>query len=389
MTNLLQSSLAREIEQIFRERTGKDAIYLPSGRIGIFLAISTWLKPGDRVLMSPVNDDVVFYTLLASGVRPVLAPADPATGNLDPAAVDERVWAEIDAVLTTNLYGIPDDTARILQLCNEHGVLLIEDTCQAVDIVSNGRRVGADAPLAVFSFSKQVQGVGGILAFEDFEKRPQLLRERSRLLSKRPVSAAVAHDLRAIARSLARRRLPAADPAQRERGTGHRMPYVLDTLKTLCRESPSLQDFDHWMRVDNPDYLTEPTSADLRRTLRNILALPAQRQRRIEGMRRLLDLELTPDTVNIPEDQPLHRVPLFIRNREAVVRQFAEHGLLLDYIYDPPLDAYVPPEIADRFESPPLAMRWTRDVLPVNPLDAERFLEISKRLPALEAADAE
>ena len=184
MTNSLESPLAREIEKIFRERTGKDAIYLPSGRIGIFLAISTWLKPGDRVLMSPVNDDVVFYTLLASGVRPVLAPADPATGNLDPTAVDEEDWAGIDAVLTTNLYGTPDNTTRILHLCTEH-------------------------------------------------------------------------------------------------------------------------------------------------------------------------------------------------------------GLLLDYIHGPPLDGYIPPEIADRFESQPLAVRWTRHVLPVNPLEADRFLAISKRLPALEPADAE
>ena len=176
MKNSLESTVVLAIEEIFRERTGKDAIYVPSGRIGIFLAIRTWLKPGDRVLMSPVNDDVVFYTLLASGVRPVLAPVNPATGNIDPDAMDGERWEGIDAVLTTNIYGIPDNTARIKHLCSKHGVLLIEDVCQAVDIVDNGRRVGADGPLAVFSFSKQVKGIGGILAFEESDRRPQRTR---------------------------------------------------------------------------------------------------------------------------------------------------------------------------------------------------------------------
>src|SRR5687767_5843946 len=72
------------IEEFFRRRYGREALYLPSGRLGLYVAFREWLSPGDRLLMSPVTDDVVFFTVLAAGLVPVLGPIDPRTGNLDP-----------------------------------------------------------------------------------------------------------------------------------------------------------------------------------------------------------------------------------------------------------------------------------------------------------------
>lgn len=37
--------------------------------------------------MSPLNCDVVFFTVLAAGLVPVPAPVDPCTGNIDPAVI--------------------------------------------------------------------------------------------------------------------------------------------------------------------------------------------------------------------------------------------------------------------------------------------------------------
>src|SRR5207248_6047829 len=68
---------ARAIEDFFRRRYGREALYLPSGRVALYLAFREWLRPGDRVLMSPINDDVVFFVVLAAGLVPVLGPVDP------------------------------------------------------------------------------------------------------------------------------------------------------------------------------------------------------------------------------------------------------------------------------------------------------------------------
>jgi len=80
---------ARANEDFFRRRYGREALYLPSGRAALYLAFREWLRSGDRLLMSPVNDDVVFFVVLAAGLVPVLGPVDPRTGNLDVAAIDD------------------------------------------------------------------------------------------------------------------------------------------------------------------------------------------------------------------------------------------------------------------------------------------------------------
>src|SRR5205814_7675271 len=68
---------ARVIEEFFLRRYGRHALYLPSGRLALYLAFRQWLRPGDRVLMSPLTDDVVFFTVLAAELVPVLGPVDP------------------------------------------------------------------------------------------------------------------------------------------------------------------------------------------------------------------------------------------------------------------------------------------------------------------------
>src|ERR1041385_792368 len=124
---------AVRIEEFFRRRYGREAIYFPSGRLALYIAFREWLKPGDRILMSPVNDDVVFFTVLAAGLVPVLGPIDLSTGNLDPAAVDEGTWSGLQAVMTTNLYGIPDRMDLLMDRCRRHGLFLVEDACHAFD----------------------------------------------------------------------------------------------------------------------------------------------------------------------------------------------------------------------------------------------------------------
>src|SRR5256885_14969717 len=101
---------ARAIEDLFRRRYGREALYLPSGRAALYLAFREWLRPGDRLLMSPVNDDVVFFVVLAAGLVPVLRPVDPRPRKPDAAALDHPTWRRPRAGLTTNPHAVPDRT---------------------------------------------------------------------------------------------------------------------------------------------------------------------------------------------------------------------------------------------------------------------------------------
>jgi hypothetical protein len=388
------SSASRAIERYFSQRYGREALYLPSGRLALYLAFREWLRPGDRLLMSPVNDDVVFFTVIAAGLIPVLGPVDPKTGNLDPQGVEPKVWDSLRGVLTTNLYGIPDRMDRLLEICTQRGILLIEDACQALDTTWSGRRIGGFSEVSAFSLTKHLAGVGGILAFTPSDRRASLeraAREEIRVPSfAQKLGRSARRSLREVAartgtlgtlRASRRTLLPPA----KER-LGHRMPYRSEEIQKERRSGAGLDRFDPWVRVDNARYRTAVSGSEAKQTLREIEVFEENRRRRLEGARRLLELSLTPADITLPRDDALFKVPLFVRDRERVVSAFQEHGLDLDYIYDPPLDFYATDELAEKIPSPPEARRWSRDVLPVNPLQVDRFLELMKILPPLQPA---
>ena len=156
---------------------------MPSGRIALWCGLRALLQPGQRLLMSPVNDDVIFFVVLAAGLRPVMAPLSAADGNIDANAVPEALWSSVDGVLSTNLYGLPDSMEQLQKRCTGLGIPLIEDAAHAIETEVDGRPVGTFGDVAGFSFAKHVgAGRGGALAFADADRRSELQRIRNGLL---------------------------------------------------------------------------------------------------------------------------------------------------------------------------------------------------------------
>src|SRR5438876_7514811 len=104
------------------DRLGRPCLFLPSGRLAVYVALRAWLQPGDRILMSPLTDDVIFFTVLAAGLKPVMAPVSAEDGNIEPGLVPEPTWASLAAVLTTNLYGLPDRVQDLQARCGLLGI---------------------------------------------------------------------------------------------------------------------------------------------------------------------------------------------------------------------------------------------------------------------------
>ena len=385
------TQLARRIEEFFRTRYDREALYVPSGRFALYLAFTEWLLPGDRILISPVNDDVVFFTVLAAGLVPVIGPLNPATGNLDPTAVTDGIWSSLKAVMTTNLYGIPDRMDLLEEKCRRHGILLIEDACQALDSRFGDRRIGQFSSVSAFSLSKHVDGVGGVLCFTEKSRRASLTRRAERETHRRSAGRKARdgvrrHLVEAADRTATRRPLTAlrdwVDPPVQER-QGHRMTYDLDEVLRARESGGGFDRFEGWVRVDNHDYRTEPPSRKVTKTLSHLRSFEDNRTRRLEGACKLFSLHLSPASVRVATDIALFRVPLFVRDRERVRKHFANRGLDLDYVYDPPLNLYAASALVECLSSPAAAVAWSRDVLPVDPLRADRFLSIAKESPRI------
>src|SRR5437867_8802667 len=288
-------STARDIEGFFRSRYGRDALYVPSGRAALYIAFREWLRPGDRLLMSPVNDDVVFFVVLAAGLVPVLGPVDPCSGNLDVAAVEDAAWSGVQAVLTTNLYGFPDRMDLLEERCHRHGLVLLEDAAHAIDSHCDGRRIGQFGAAAAYSLHKHLGVVGGVLTFAEAGRRQSLTRRAAREFRFLPLPVAIAHRTRAPLRRsavaarpgrwlmrLRHRLLPV--PPQR---SAYRMSYETTAVIEAQRNGGGLDWFDQWVRVDNDMYRTWPLRATRRAALQLLHRFEANRGKWLAGAQKL------------------------------------------------------------------------------------------------------
>ncbi|MEU9011446.1 DegT/DnrJ/EryC1/StrS family aminotransferase [Streptomyces sp. NPDC048479] len=368
-------------------RLGRECLYVPSCRIGLYVALRHWCPPGGRVLMSPVNDDVIFFVVLAAGLRPVQAPLNAEDGSIDTAAVADSVWRGLSAVITTNLYGNPDPVPELRAHCDRLGIPLIEDAAHAIGSEVAGRPVGTFGDASVFSLSKHTGAkTGGFLAVADPALRSTLERARDELLEPARLSAEIAYGLRPYAEAGVRglRLVRAARATQRLLGLEEREDIRMELrpgeLKQAMSTAPALADFHSWIRVDMHDYRLRPGGLRLRRTERLLTRLDGRLAAHRAGTRRLYATEWAPARPG--PVQPLFRVPLLVEDRDAAIAALARHRITVGYLYDPPLDTYAGEVFTDPSPVPDRAAWFARHALPVDPLRADQVISVLTELRA-------
>lgn len=388
-------SRPKRLEETMRARLGRECVYVPSCRLGLYVALRHWCPPGGRVLMSPVNDDVIFFVVLAAGLRPVQAPLNALDASIDIAAVPEETWGSLSAVLTTNLYGNPDPAPELRARCDALGIPLFEDAAHAIGSEAGGRPVGAWGEASVFSLSKHVGAqAGGILSLADPDLGDAVRRTRDGLLTPRRTASELAYAVRpyaeAAVRGLGLRRaawaaLGLLGLAERD---GIRMPLRPDALARAAREAPDLTAHDPWVRVDMHTYRLESGPLRLRRIGRGLGRLDDVLAAYREGTELLLSTRWARPRAG-SGTQPLFRVPLLVADRDAAIAALARSGIVVGYLYDPPLDDYAGEAFTDPSPAPGAARWFARHALPVDPLRAREAVDVLERSGARPAEPPE
>jgi dTDP-4-amino-4,6-dideoxygalactose transaminase len=166
-TETSSPSMSELLERRFASYFGKEsAVAVVNGTAAIRLALlAVGVRPGDRVLVSAYSFIACAMTILSVGAVPL--PMDMSRFlDLDISSAAGSL-ASVKAVLAVHVQGHAVPVAAIRTLCDEFGVPLIEDVCQAVGASSGDGRAGELADVAVTSFqqSKQIStGEGGLLA---------------------------------------------------------------------------------------------------------------------------------------------------------------------------------------------------------------------------------
>ena len=164
------------------------AATVSSGTAALHLAcLAAGIGEGDEVI-------VPAFTFVASanapryvGAEPVLCDVlGPHDFNLDPEDVARRITPRTRAVVAVHFGGYPADVNALRSLCDDHGLLLIEDCAQAIGarLDDAGRQVGTVGELGCFSFFSKKQlcvGEGGMVstAEEALDERVRLFRSHA------------------------------------------------------------------------------------------------------------------------------------------------------------------------------------------------------------------
>jgi dTDP-4-amino-4,6-dideoxygalactose transaminase len=157
------------LEQWFREYFQVGFVRaFQSGRAALRVSLEgLQLEPEAKVVVQAFTCIVVPEAVMAAGYRPVYVDIDDRY-NIDPAALEKLLNADpaIRAVVVQHTFGYPADIEAIRDLCQEHGVRLVEDCAHALGATVNGQPVGSFGDVAMFSFGrdKVVSSVSGGVA---------------------------------------------------------------------------------------------------------------------------------------------------------------------------------------------------------------------------------
>jgi perosamine synthetase len=176
-----------EFEHAIAAYTGVPyAIGVSSGTAGLHLCMLAFgIRPRDEVIVPSFTFVAVANAIRYVGANPVFVDIDPVTLNMDPERAEEAITNKTRAIVAVHTFGYPADMDALLTIARRHGLLLIEDACEAIGAESHGQKVGGLGDAGIFAFypNKQITtGEGGMIVTRDsgVAKKIRALRNQGR-----------------------------------------------------------------------------------------------------------------------------------------------------------------------------------------------------------------
>lgn len=183
---LAQGPEVAAFEAEFSERIvdGLECVAVNSGTSALHLSLlAAGIGPGDEVVVPSFTFAATANSVAMTGAKPVFADIEPDYYCLDPSAVEAVLSPRTAAVMPVHLYGHPAQVDRLADICDAHGLLLLEDAAQAHGADLRGRPVATWGRAGSFSFyptKNMTSGEGGMVVTSDSDlaRRVRLLRNQ-------------------------------------------------------------------------------------------------------------------------------------------------------------------------------------------------------------------
>ena len=167
-----RASLVTQFEQEWASYVGtKRCLSVVNGTNALIASlIQMGIGGGDEVIVPPYTFIATVAAVLATGAMPVFVDTDVSTWQIDALKIEAKITSKTKAIIPVHILGLPADMVTIMAIARKHGLVVIEDACQAHGAEIGGRRVGSFGHAGCFSFqnSKNLAiGEGGAINSDD------------------------------------------------------------------------------------------------------------------------------------------------------------------------------------------------------------------------------
>jgi dTDP-4-amino-4,6-dideoxygalactose transaminase len=141
------------------------------------------IGPGDEVVMPSYTFVSTANAFVLRGGVPVFVDIRPDTLNLDEIKIEAAITDRTKAIVPVHYAGVGCDMDVIMEIADQHDLLVIEDAAQGMSASRNDRALGSIGHLGTLSFHETknvISGEGGALLVNDerFFERAEIIREK-------------------------------------------------------------------------------------------------------------------------------------------------------------------------------------------------------------------
>jgi perosamine synthetase len=150
------------------------------------LLLASGIGKGDEVIVPSFTFIATANSPLFVGAKPVFADIEEETFGLDPDDVLEKITPKTKAIMPIHFGGCPCKIRELREVAEDKGLLLIEDTAEALGAKIGNQKVGIFGNAAMLSFCQNkiiTTGEGGAIVTNDREihEKMKLIRSHGRL----------------------------------------------------------------------------------------------------------------------------------------------------------------------------------------------------------------
>ena len=206
VSNVLRSGMiaegarVTEFEDKFAEYVGvKHAVAVNSGTAALHAALLAYgIGAGDEVITTSFSFIATANSILFTGAKPVFADIEHDTFNIDTNCIIDKITPKTKALMPVHLYGHPAEMKAIMEIAEDHNLVVIEDACQAHGATYDDKKIGSFGT-GCFSFyptKNMTTSEGGMITTDDKAVADRARMVRSHGSKQRYLHEMVGYNLR-------------------------------------------------------------------------------------------------------------------------------------------------------------------------------------------------